>query len=108
LSILIPLGEYFQVQDDFLDCYGKPEHIGKIGTDILVRASPSVDQHGANMHQDNKCSWNINTALAHATPAQRAVLDEHYGRKNPESEAKVKEVFSQEPISIPERYECRG
>ena len=64
--------------------------IGKIGTDIL----------------DNKCSWNINTALAVATPEQRAVLDEHYGRKNPESEAKVKEVYTQEPINIARRYEA--
>ncbi|CAD6972897.1 unnamed protein product [Tilletia controversa] len=31
LDILIPLGEYFQVQDDYLDCYGTPEMIGKIG-----------------------------------------------------------------------------
>ena len=29
LDILIPLGEYFQVQDDYLDCYGTPEMIGK-------------------------------------------------------------------------------
>jgi farnesyl diphosphate synthase len=77
------------VQDDFLDCYGAPEVIGKIGTDIL----------------DNKCSWNVNTALAVATPEQRRVLDEHYGRKNAESEAKVKEIYKQEPINIARRYE---
>ncbi|KAI8988159.1 farnesyl pyrophosphate synthase [Mycotypha africana] len=76
-NILIPLGEYFQVQDDYLDCYGAPEVIGKIGTDI----------------QDNKCSWLINQALALASPAQRKVLDENYGRKDAEAEAKVKEIF---------------
>lgn len=58
-DILIPMGEYFQIQDDFLDCYADPEVLGKIGTDIL----------------DNKCSWVINTALAHVTPEQRAILD---------------------------------
>ncbi|EIN04079.1 isoprenoid biosynthesis-like protein [Punctularia strigosozonata HHB-11173 SS5] len=86
-EILIPLGEYFQVQDDFLDFGGTPEQIGKIGTDIL----------------DNKCSWCINTALAVATLEQRRVLDENYGRKDAAKEAKVKEVFEQ--VEIRRRYE---
>jgi len=85
-DILIPLGEYFQVQDDYLDCYGAPEFIGKIGTDIL----------------DNKCSWNVNVALANCTPEQRQVLDENYGRKDSACEAKVKEVFL--AIDIPGKY----
>ncbi|KAG7824750.1 hypothetical protein KL909_001972 [Ogataea angusta] len=76
-DVLIPLGEYFQIQDDYLDCFGKPEDIGKIGTDIL----------------DNKCSWVINTALKICTPEQRAILDENYGRKDSAKEAKCKQVF---------------
>ncbi|KAK7061259.1 fructose-bisphosphate aldolase [Favolaschia claudopus] len=86
LSILLPLGEYFQVQDDFLDFSAPPELLGKIGTDIV----------------DNKCSWCINTALAVATPQQRAMLDANYGRKDPASEARVKEVF--EAVGVRERY----
>ncbi|KAL8935290.1 MAG: hypothetical protein Q9211_004778 [Gyalolechia sp. 1 TL-2023] len=78
-DILIPLGEYFQVQDDYLDAYGAPEVIGKIGTDI----------------QDNKCSWLINVALERANQEQRKVLDECYGRKDGEKEAKVKDLFSE-------------
>lgn len=78
-EILIPLGEYFQVQDDFLDAYGAPEVIGKIGTDI----------------QDNKCSWVINQALERASAKQRAVLDLCYGRKDAAKEAEVKTIFEQ-------------
>ncbi|ODV83720.1 hypothetical protein CANARDRAFT_29709 [[Candida] arabinofermentans NRRL YB-2248] len=82
-DVLIPLGEYFQIQDDFLDCFGKPEDIGKIGTDIL----------------DNKCSWVVNTALKIATPAQRALLDANYGRKDAEKEKICKELFNEMKIN---------
>jgi farnesyl diphosphate synthase len=85
-SILIPLGEYFQVQDDYLDWSGTPEQIGKIGTDII----------------DNKCSWLVNVALSVATPEQRKVLDECYGRKDAEKEARVKALY--EEMGLRERY----
>ncbi|CAX43698.1 dimethylallyltranstransferase, putative [Candida dubliniensis CD36] len=78
-DILIPLGEYFQIQDDFLDCFGTPEQIGKIGTDI----------------KDNKCSWVINQALLIVTPEQRQLLDNNYGKKNDECEQKCKDLFKQ-------------
>ncbi|KAL3450475.1 isoprenoid synthase domain-containing protein [Aspergillus insuetus] len=78
-DILIPLGQYFQVQDDYLDAYGDPEVIGKIGTDI----------------QDNKCSWIVNQALQRCNAEQRKLLDTCYGRKDAALEAKVKEVFKE-------------
>lgn len=86
LDILLPLGEYFQIQDDFLDYSGTPEQIGKIGTDII----------------DNKCSWCVNTALAVATPAQRKVLDENYGQKDATKEARIKELY--EELGMRQRY----
>ena len=90
LSILIPLGEYFQIQDDFLDFAGTPEQIGKIGTDII----------------DNKCSWVINTAIKIATPEQLQILKENYGRKDSEKENRVKDVFEQLGIrDIYSKYE---
>ncbi|KAI0429501.1 farnesyl pyrophosphate synthetase [Xylaria sp. FL1042] len=77
-DILIPMGEYFQVQDDYLDNFGLPEHIGKIGTDIM----------------DNKCSWLVNQALKLATPEQRKILEDHYGRKDSAHEAEIKKLYN--------------
>lgn len=76
-DILIPMGEYFQVQDDYLDAFADPETLGKIGTDIM----------------DNKCSWLINQALKLVSPAQRQILDENYGKKDSVAEGKVKELY---------------
>jgi farnesyl diphosphate synthase len=85
-DILIPLGEYFQIQDDYLDNFGLPEHIGKIGTDIM----------------DNKCSWLVNQALAIVTPEQRRVLEENYGRKDKDKEAVIKQLYNE--LNLEQRY----
>ena len=64
-EILVIMGVYFQAQDDYLDCYGTPEQIGKIGTDI----------------RDKKCGWLFTKAYHQlANPQQRKFLDQHYGK----------------------------
>lgn len=76
-DILVQMGTYFQVQDDILDCYGEPEFIGKIGTDI----------------EDTKCSWLIVKALAKASDEQKRRLEEIYGKKDPAKVAEVKKIY---------------
>ncbi|KAF2208607.1 hypothetical protein CERZMDRAFT_49045 [Cercospora zeae-maydis SCOH1-5] len=89
-DILIPMGEYFQVQDDYLDNFADPATLGKIGTDI----------------QDNKCSWLVNQALKIATPEQRKVLEENYGQKDSKKEAAVKQLYNELGLEgIYQKYE---
>lgn len=76
-DILIPLGVFFQIQDDYLDCFGDPETIGKIGTDI----------------QDNKCSWLVVQALERVTPEQRQLLEQNYGQKDMDKVNTVKQLY---------------
>ncbi|KAJ6851777.1 farnesyl pyrophosphate synthase 1-like [Iris pallida] len=76
-NILVEMGTYFQVQDDYLDCFGDPEVIGKIGTDI----------------EDFKCSWLVVQALERANEDQIKTLTENYGKSDPTSVTKVKEVY---------------
>ncbi|XP_074539631.1 farnesyl pyrophosphate synthase isoform X1 [Halichoeres trimaculatus] len=84
--ILLEMGEFFQIQDDYLDCYGDPAVTGKIGTDI----------------QDNKCSWLVVKALQIMTPEQRAELEACYGRHDDASVKKVKDLYN--TLQMPTLY----
>ncbi|KAI9040421.1 putative DNA repair protein [Aspergillus affinis] len=83
-EILLYMGEYFQIQDDYLDVFGDPDVTGKVGTDI----------------QDNKCSWVINEALSGCSGPQRQILDECYGKRNEVAAMKVKSVFEDLDIQL--------
>mmetsp|Transcript_1445 Transcript_1445/g.1857 ORF Transcript_1445/g.1857 Transcript_1445/m.1857 type:complete len:404 (-) Transcript_1445:925-2136(-) len=78
-SICIKMGTYFQIQDDYLDCYGDPGTIGKIGTDI----------------QDKKCSWLVVQALNIASEEQKKVIRENYGTDDQACINKVKQVYKE-------------
>ena len=77
--VLMLMGEYFQVQDDYLDCYGDPQVIGKVGTDI----------------QDNKCGWLVVQALDRCNAAQRKIIEQNYGDWNDKKVAKIKALYKE-------------
>ncbi|ELU07394.1 hypothetical protein CAPTEDRAFT_223258 [Capitella teleta] len=78
-TILLKMGEFFQIQDDYLDCYGDPAITGKIGTDI----------------EDNKCGWMVIQALNRVDKAQRQLLEANYAQNDPEKVRKVKSLFDE-------------
>jgi farnesyl diphosphate synthase len=83
-EILVQMGTYFQVQDDFLDCFGAPEVIGKIGTDI----------------EDTKCSWLIVQALKRADDIQKKLLKDNYGKADHSCVEKVKKVYNELQLQV--------
>ncbi|CAO2204495.1 unnamed protein product [Urochloa humidicola] len=78
-DILVEMGTYYQVQDDYLDCFGDPKSIGKIGTDI----------------EEYKCSWLVVQALEHGDENQKSILFENYGKSYPSCVAKVKDLYKE-------------
>ncbi|KAM7344347.1 farnesyl pyrophosphate synthase isoform 2-T2 [Cochliomyia hominivorax] len=85
-TILLEMGHFFQVQDDFLDCFGDPEITGKIGTDI----------------QDNKCSWLAVVCMQRANEEQKQIMLDCYGKNDPEKAARVKELYK--VLGLPNTY----
>ncbi|CAG0880469.1 unnamed protein product [Cyprideis torosa] len=84
--ILLEIGEFLQMQDDYLDCYGRPEVTGKTGTDIV----------------EGKVTWVSVMALQRANAKQKEMFREHYGQSDPASVQKIREFYDQ--IDIPHIY----
>ncbi|XP_028911581.1 farnesyl pyrophosphate synthase [Ornithorhynchus anatinus] len=82
-TILLEMGEFFQIQDDYLDAFGDPQVTGKIGTDI----------------QDNKCSWLVVQCLGRASAEQRRLLEENYGQPEAEKVGRVRALY--EALDLP-------
>ncbi|CAA0829964.1 Farnesyl pyrophosphate synthase 2 [Striga hermonthica] len=64
-------------EDDYLDCFGEPEKIGKIGTNI----------------EDFKCSSLVVEALELCNEEQKKIQYEHYGKDNPADVSKIKALY---------------
>jgi len=86
-DICMVMGQYFQIQDDVLDCYGTVEVIGKVGTDI----------------QDKKCSWLCVQALAKCNDAQRAIMQNNYGQQDETKVAAIKALYNE--LGLKEQFE---
>ncbi|KAF5303652.1 hypothetical protein FQA39_LY09899 [Lamprigera yunnana] len=84
--ILSEMDRFFQVQDDFLDCFGDPTLTLKRGTDI----------------ENGKCTWMIVSALQKVTPEQKQILCDNYGKKDPKCVAAVRSLY--EDLGIPNTY----
>ncbi|GKZ28865.1 hypothetical protein AbraIFM66950_001489 [Aspergillus brasiliensis] len=81
-DLLIPLGSFYQFQNDYLDIVGALHMTGKIGTHI----------------QENKCSWVIIQALQICSEAQWGVLLENYGQSSQDSALKCQRIFEALPF----------
>ncbi|KAL9258099.1 Retrovirus-related Pol polyprotein from transposon TNT 1-94-like protein [Drosera capensis] len=67
--------------DDYLDCFGDPVVIGKIGTDI----------------EDFTCSWLVDKALKISNDGKKKLLYDNYGKDDAACVAKVKELNLEVP-----------
>ncbi|UJR24918.1 hypothetical protein I4U23_006282 [Adineta vaga] len=87
-SIAVDIGIYFQVQDDYLDCYGDLKQTGKIGTDI----------------QEQKCSWLVVQAvkLLKDNDEKLQILRDNYGFDDESKVQCVKKIYGE--LNLKEIY----
>lgn len=86
-KILFEINNFYQAQDDYLDIYGDPILSGKVGTDI----------------KENKCSWFALKCMELANPAQKLILQQNYGKDDPQKVQRVKDLF--EELNLKQHYD---
>ncbi|CAB3257010.1 unnamed protein product [Arctia plantaginis] len=85
-DISFQLGKLFQIQDDYIDCFGDESLTGKKGTDI----------------QEGKCTWLAVNALERCNKNNRAVFAACYGSKEPAHVERIKQLYTQ--LKLPQFY----
>lgn len=85
-DLLMKIGYYFQVQDDYLDVYGEKAVTGKIGTDIA----------------EGKVSWLACTAIQNANEHQKETILNNIGKPDEESQQRVKDVYNE--LNLTQHY----
>ena len=87
-QLSMEIGMKFQIDDDYLDCFGDAEVTGKEGTDI----------------QDFKCSWLIVMAMRECTDEQfENIICKNYGKDDAKCVNAIKELYRE--LKIPQIFE---
>ncbi|XP_075981758.1 uncharacterized protein LOC142980276 [Anticarsia gemmatalis] len=84
MSIMI--GMLFQIQDDYIDCFGDEKVTGKIGSDI----------------QEGKCTWLAVNALPRCSAKERIIFTACYGSEEPAHVERIQQLYIR--LQIPELY----
>lgn len=63
-DISYEIGHFYQVQNDFLDCFGEPGVLQKPGTDI----------------EDGKCTWLATLTMEIGNDQQKEIMKKCYGK----------------------------
>lgn len=81
-SMCLEYGEFCQFKNDFNDCYGDPEVNDNIGKNI----------------EEGKCTWLAVKFLEIATPAQKEIFKENYGKSDPCCVKKIMQLYDEVSI----------
>nr|QYV43139.1 farnesyl diphosphate synthase [Colaphellus bowringi] len=87
-TILLELGQFYQIQKDFLNCFGDKKITWKLGSDIT----------------EGKCSWLAVVALQRTNPSQRKIMEKYYGKPGEEAVEAIKNLYIE--LGLPATYAC--